>query len=82
MHQAVPQVLHCWLGVWELNDDVEQLLNPGLGVGVLEVLQQLLPADPSHQGLLQPGQHHHHVQPLLQAGQVAATTCKSPGHDW
>ena len=34
LHQAESQILQCWLGVWELINDVKQLLNPDLGDGV------------------------------------------------
>ena len=69
--KADPDVLQRGLAVRPLYDDVEELVNPLLGVGAVQVVQQLLPAEGVDVGGSDPHQHHL-VQPFLEAGQETA----------
>ena len=63
--QTDSDVLQGCMTVGPLYDNVEELLDPLLGVGVVQVLQQLLPPQTGNVGTPQPD-HYHPVQPLLQ----------------
>ena len=41
--KTIPQVFKGWLRLWKLYDDLEELLNAGLGVGLIEACEKPLP---------------------------------------